>query len=464
MAQFIKRFEQDLQKDVPVRQCGTVVFNGDDLSNVVELYLFDNGEPVDISDATLVCTVICPDGATVYINNGTITGNTVRMTLTAACFSVLGQIGVCIQLVNGTVKTTVLKAIFHTEKSITDIAADPNGRITLSVTDLISKIDAAKAELPANIVSNHAELLELDTDGLPDGYIVKVLFDETHDDERSYYRWGTTSDSWAYIGSDEGAYSKSETDALLAGKQNILAAFLKSAAVSQDGSTLTIEDKDGNEVEFSPSGGSGAVVSVNGQTGAVILDADDLGAAHASDLSAHTSNSSIHVASTDKSAWNSKYNKPSSGIPKSDLSGAVQASLDRADSAIQTHQDISGKANASDLIAHTGNTEIHVSSSDKSAWDSKYSKPSSGIPKTDLASSVQTSLNRADTALQTHQDISGKADVSALTSHTGNASNPHNVTAAQVGADVSGQVTIGGTTYTLRIGSEGAAGYITFVL
>lgn len=46
-----------------------------------------------------------------------------------------------------------------------------------------------------------------------------------------------------------------------------------------------------------------------------------------------------------------------------------------------------------------------------------YSKPTGGIPKTDLASEVQTSLGKADTALQEHQDISGKAnkaDVTAL--------------------------------------------------
>lgn len=39
-----------------------------------------------------------------------------------------------------------------------------------------------------------------------------------------------------------------------------------------------------------------------------------------------------------------------------------------------------------------------------------YSKPSTGIPKADLASAVQTSLDKADTALQSHQDISGKAN------------------------------------------------------
>lgn len=39
-----------------------------------------------------------------------------------------------------------------------------------------------------------------------------------------------------------------------------------------------------------------------------------------------------------------------------------------------------------------------------------YSKPSTGIPKTDFASAVQASLDKADTALQSHQDISGKVD------------------------------------------------------
>lgn len=41
----------------------------------------------------------------------------------------------------------------------------------------------------------------------------------------------------------------------------------------------------------------------------------------------------------------------------------------------------------------------------------KYTKPSTGISKNDLASDVQTSLEKADTALQEHQDISGKQDV-----------------------------------------------------
>lgn len=37
----------------------------------------------------------------------------------------------------------------------------------------------------------------------------------------------------------------------------------------------------------------------------------------------------------------------------------------------------------------------------ESGWDAKYSKPSGGIPKADLVSTVQASLDRADSALQT---------------------------------------------------------------
>lgn len=39
-----------------------------------------------------------------------------------------------------------------------------------------------------------------------------------------------------------------------------------------------------------------------------------------------------------------------------------------------------------------------------------YKKPANGIPKADLESAVQTSLDKANSALQSHQDISGKED------------------------------------------------------
>ena len=79
-----------------------------------------------------------------------------------------------------------------------------------------------------------------------------------------------------------------------------------------------------------------------------------------------------------QNAWDAKYNKPSGGIPKTDLASAVQTSLGKADTA--------------------------------------YQKPSGGIPKTDLASAVQTSLGKADSAVQSITatgDATGKATVSS---------------------------------------------------
>ena len=143
-----------------------------------------------------------------------------------------------------------------------------------------------------------------------------------------------------------------------------------------------------------------------------LTNLDNLFADLESKVTAHTGNSDIHVTSTQKTAWTAKYDKPSGGIPKSDLASSVQSSLDKADSALQQHQDISALTN------HVANNNVHVTADQKNMWFAKYNKPTDGIPKTDLASGVQTSLNKADTALQEHQDISD------LVSHTQN-SNIH---------------------------------------
>ena len=97
---------------------------------------------------------------------------------------------------------------------------------------------------------------------------------------------------------------------------------------------------------------------------------------------------------------------------------------------------------SADLVDDTSTTNKFVSASDKTTWDGKYTKPIAGIPSTDLAEAVQTSLGKADTALQSetytgtktkekmngstvassgeadlgtvltqHQDISGKQDI-----------------------------------------------------
>lgn len=57
-------------------------------------------------------------------------------------------------------------------------------------------------------------------------------------------------------------------------------------------------------------------------------------------------------------------------------------------------------ADGGTVNTHINDTDIHVTANDKVAWGAKYDLPSGGIPKTDLASAVQTSLGKADTAVQ----------------------------------------------------------------
>lgn len=71
-------------------------------------------------------------------------------------------------------------------------------------------------------------------------------------------------------------------------------------------------------------------------------------------------------------AVSTKYTKPSTGIPASDL--------------------------ADDYVTESELTSKNYAA--QSSVDTKYTKPSTGIPKTDLASDIQTSLGKADTALQ----------------------------------------------------------------
>jgi outer membrane murein-binding lipoprotein Lpp len=125
------------------------------------------------------------------------------------------------------------------------------------------------------------------------------------------------------------------------------------------------------------------------------------------------------VSATEKNTWNNKgtYSKPSTGIPKTDLASAVQTSIGKADTALQsfteTDPTVPAWAKASSKPSYTqdevsdGSTYKRVSATEKSTWNSKgtYSKPSGGIPKSDLASAVQTSLGKADSALQSSTDI-----------------------------------------------------------
>ena len=78
-------------------------------------------------------------------------------------------------------------------------------------------------------------------------------------------------------------------------------------------------------------------------------------------------------------------------------------------------------------VTQAGNVQTTGGSDVETQLSAKYVKPSGGIPSSDLASAVQTSLGKADTALQT-------APVTSVNSQTGAVTLPIPSTAADVGA------------------------------
>lgn len=148
------------------------------------------------------------------------------------------------------------------------------------------------------------------------------------------------------------------------------------------------------------------------------------------------------------------YTKPSTGIPKSDLASGVQASLDKADTALQKHQDISGKvdntaAGADSLLSKITNSWTATPTDDtyfirqdtssknefgrvkfSTLWSYIKSKVESlgytkntgtitGI-KMNGASKGTSGVVDLGTVITAHQDISGKQDKSTAVTHTAN--------------------------------------------
>ncbi len=79
--------------------------------------------------------------------------------------------------------------------------------------NLQSQIDAISASSDVtDIVGTYAQLQAYDTSTLGDNDIIKVLQDEQHDGETTYYRWSTTTQTFALIGEEGPYYTKSAAD------------------------------------------------------------------------------------------------------------------------------------------------------------------------------------------------------------------------------------------------------------
>lgn len=152
-----------------------------------------------------------------------------------------------------------------------------------------------------------------------------------------------------------------------------------------------------------------------------------------------TANSAKSTAEEALERANQTYVIPVGGIPKTDLASAVQSSLNKADTALQSFTEVDptvpawakestkptytasevgarpstwtptksdiglgnvGNFKAVSTVANQGLTTSEKSNARTNIGAGTYSKASTGIPKSDLASAIQTSLDKADSALQ----------------------------------------------------------------
>lgn len=101
----------------------------------------------------------------------------------------------------------------------------------------------------------------------------------------------------------------------------------------------------------------------------------------------HKADTDIHITANERIAWNAKYDKPSTGIAKTDLADDVQASLGKADTALQT-SDLADKADK--VSGATANNFAGL--------DANGNLKDSGSKASDFATAAQGT--KADSAIQ----------------------------------------------------------------
>ena len=182
--------------------------------------------------------------------------------------------------------------------------------------NLQGQIDAiTSASDVVDVVATYTDLQNYDTSKLTDKDLIKVMQDSTHNNALSYYRW--VSNAWSYVGSEGPFYTKSETDTLLNAKQGTIDSSHKLSA----------------------------------------------------DLVDDTSTTNKFVTASDKLNWSAKYDKPSGGIPKTDLASDVQTSLGKADSAVQDVSSKEDKTNKATSISSSSTDTQYPSA--KCMYDSQ---------------------------------------------------------------------------------------------
>lgn len=181
-----------------------------------------------------------------------------------------------------------------------------------------------------------------------------------------------------------------------------------------DTATITITNKDGQSTSVEIKDGQVSQSQIAEIT--QIIKTEIQVPENLSDLNEDSSHRT--VTDNEKTTWNNKQNNLVSGtniktINNQSILGEGNIVIEGGSSGTSDYTELSNKPKINNIELN-GNKSLEdlgineVTEQTVSGWGftkntGTYSKPNGGIPKTDLASSVQTSLGKADTALQTHQ-------------------------------------------------------------
>jgi hypothetical protein len=133
-------FDQDLKEAVKVRNLRGVVFDADNMGNLIGVRTYSDGLPANLSGSCIGYCILA-NGSSIPVP-GTVIGNTAYIVLPDTAYSVPGPINIILKIASGTSVTTLV-AITSTVFGIGSTVADPSQ----------ATIDAWSAQISATLAA-----------------------------------------------------------------------------------------------------------------------------------------------------------------------------------------------------------------------------------------------------------------------------------------------------------------------
>lgn len=234
---------------------------------------------------------------------------------------------------NGTLKVKKLDGQEATIEEINYLKG-----LTMNVMDLVNLFANGGVKIIDTPVATYADLIVYDKSALIEGisYLIYVLADETHDGSKTTYLIDKDSSNPSYFGFADNHRDFTTNPINLVTE---ITGKLGTSNIDTDDLFALLSVDDTYKTETSTNN----IFSTHGAKALYDELVQEIGLkANTSDLTTHTSDTSIHVSSTEKEKWNK----------------------------------VSEKAENSDLTSHTSNSDIHITADERTSWNGKIDKTS----------------------------------------------------------------------------------------